>query len=224
MAGLKPDDIDVCELHDCFSIASLIATESLGFFDFGASGEVLHRYSHGIDRRRIEVPGSAKSISRETTFAKDTRDRSRLKATLRYLGERVGADLRRHNRQARCVTLKLRYADFTTITRRHTLHQTTDRDQMIYTTGEKLLERAMGQEKQAIRLIGIGVANLVEPSRQLSMLDASDKRHEQLNKAIDRIRQKYGFTAIQTGQTLLLKDIYREDDGQYILDTPDLSR
>ncbi|MBI4283989.1 MAG: DNA polymerase IV, partial [Chloroflexi bacterium] len=87
---------------------------------FGVSGEALQRFANGIDDRKVEPPAAAKSISRETTFDKDTRDRSFLKATLRYLGERVGADLRGRSKQARCVTLKLRYADFTTITRSHT--------------------------------------------------------------------------------------------------------
>ncbi|GAH80797.1 unnamed protein product, partial [marine sediment metagenome] len=95
---------------------------------FGASGELLHRLANGIDDRKVELPGAAKSISRETTFGKDTKDRSLLKATLRYLSERVGADLRQRGKQARCITLKLRYADFTTITRSHTLKQTSDTD------------------------------------------------------------------------------------------------
>ena len=56
------------------------------------------------------------------------------------------------------------------------------------------------------------------------MLDSSALRREQLNKAIDRIRHKDGFTAIQTGRTLLLKDIFPETDGGYTLHTPSLSR
>jgi len=175
---------------------------------FGASGELLHRYASGIDDRKVEPPTSAKSISRETTFGKDTKDRPLLKATLRYLSERVGCELRRQNKQSGCVTLKLRYADFTTITRRHTLRQTCDSDQTIFEIGLKLLNKALAQEKQPIRLIGIGVSKLIEPGRQLDMLDSSAQRLEQLNRAIDRIRNKYGFTAIQTGRTLLLKDIF----------------
>ncbi|MBA7519226.1 DNA polymerase IV [subsurface metagenome] len=147
-----------------------------------------------------------------------------LKATLRYLSERVGADLRRRSKQARCITLKLRYADFTTITRSHTLRQTSDTDQTIFDTGEKLLKKALAQEKQSVRLIGIGVSNLTEPGRQLDMLDSSAQRLEQLNRAIDRIRNKYGFTAIQTGRTLLLKDIFPETEKGYTLQTPSLSR
>jgi len=191
---------------------------------FGASGELLHRLASGIDDRKVEPPGAAKSISRETTFGKDTKDRSLLEATLHYLSERVGADLRQRGKQARCVTLKLRYADFTTITRSHTLKQTSDTDQTIFDTGGKLLKKALLAEKQPVRLIGIGVSNLTEPGRQLDMLDSSAQRLEQLNKAIDRIRRKYGFTAIQTGRTLLLKDIFPETKKGYTLQTPSLSR
>jgi len=189
---------------------------------FGAFGEILWRYSRGIDDRKVEPPAEAKSISRETTFGKDTRDHSLLKATLRYLSERVGSQLRQQGKQARCVTLKLRYADFTTITRRHTLKQSSDSDQTIFNTGVGLLNQALSQQK--VRLIGIGVSSLTEPGRQLDMLDLSARRLEQLDKAIDRIRQKYGFTAIQTGRTLLLKDIFPETEGGYKLHTPSLSR
>jgi DNA polymerase-4 len=202
------------------SIMSLGALKS----HFGAFGEVLHRFARGIDGREVEPPAATKSISRETTFGKDNRDHPLLKATLHYLGERVGVELRQRDKQARCITLKLRYADFTTITRRHTLSQTTDSDQTIFNTAVKLLDKALSQERQPVRLIGIGVSNLVESGRQLDMLDASARRQEELNRAIDRIRNKYGFTAIQTGRTLLLKDIFPETGEGYKLQTPSLSR
>jgi len=190
----------------------------------GVSGELLHRFANGIDDRQVEPPGAAKSISRETTFGKDTLNRSLLKATLRYLSERVGTDLRQRGKQARCVTLKLRYADFTTITRRQTLRQSDSSDRTIFKTGLQLLKRQLLQEKQPVRLIGIGVSNLIKPGRQLDMLDSSAQRREQLDRVIDRIRQKYGFTSIQTGQTLRLKDIFPEDERGYTLGTPSLSR
>ena len=191
---------------------------------FGASGEVLQRFASGIDDRKVEPPAAAKSTSRETTFAQDIKDPARLESTLRYLGERVGADLRQKNKQARCVTLKLRYSDFSTITRRRTLSQSTDSDQTIFEAGQGLLKKALSGEKRAVRLIGIGVSELVETGRQLDMMDGSAQRQEQLNKAIDRIRKKYGFTAIQTGRTLKLKDIFAEGGEGYTLDTPSLSR
>ena len=191
---------------------------------FGASGEVLHRFACGIDDREVEPPAAAKSTSRETTFGQDTKDHALLKATLRYLGERVGADLRQKGNHARCVTLKLRYGDFSTITRRQTLSQSTDSDQTIFETGVRLLNKELAGEKRAVRLIGIGVSELVEAGRQLNMMDGSAQRQEQLNKAIDRIRKKYGFTAIQTGRTLKLKDVFPGGGEGYRLNTPSLSR
>ena len=190
----------------------------------GVFGELLHRYASGIDDREVGPPTAARSISRETTFAEDTKNRRLLEATLRYLSERLGADLRQRGKQAGCVTIQLRYADFITITRRHTLSQAADSDQTIFDTGLRLLNKELSGEKRLVRLIGIGVSNLVEAGRQLAMLDSSAQRLEQLNRAIDRIRNKYGFSAIQTGRTLLLKDIFPQSDEGYTLHTPSLSR
>jgi len=190
---------------------------------FGIYGEMLHRYARGIDEREIAPPAEAKSMSRETTFAADTADRSFLTATLRYLSERVGSELRERGRQAGRVTLKLRYADFTTITRSRTLTRSADTDQAIFGTGVDLLLKALVQEKQPVRLIGIGVSHLSE-GKQLGLLDSTEQRLERLNKAIDRIRSKYGFTAIQTGRTMRLKDIFPAGDDGYTLHTPSLSR
>ena len=87
---------------------------------FGAFGDMLHRYANGIDNSSVTPPEEAKSISRETTFEEDTHDMVFLSATLRYQAERVGADLRNAGKQAKCVSIKVRYADFTTITRQRT--------------------------------------------------------------------------------------------------------
>lgn len=191
---------------------------------FGAFGEVLHRHANGVGSSAVEPPAAAKSISRETTFDEDTGNHFLLQATLRYLSERVGASLRRQDKQAKCVTIKLRYADFTTITRSCTLSQSESTDKVIFDTAMKLLEKAISHQKQPVRLIGVGVAKFVEPGRQLALLDASTLREERLNKVIDRIRSKYGFTAVQTGRTLRLKDIFPENGGGYTLHTPGLSR
>jgi len=119
--------------------------------------------------------------------------------------KRVGADLRYLGKQAKCVSIKVRYADFTTITRQFTLPQPTNIDQTIFQTGTELLQKAMTDNRLAIRLIGIGVSNLSEPGIQLSLMNGTDQRLEKLNRAVDRIRDKYGFTAIQTGRTMQLK-------------------
>ncbi len=191
---------------------------------FGAYGKLIHDHANGIGDDRVEPPAAAKSISRETTFSRDTRDTAMVQATLRHLSERVGSELRQEGKLARCITLKLRYADFTTITRQQTLSQPTDADQAIFDTGLQLLKTELPRSKQAVRLIGIGVSNLVETGKQPDMLDKKGRRLEQLNTAIDRIRKKYGFTAIQTGRTLQLRDIFPEGDDGYTLHTPSLSR
>jgi DNA polymerase IV len=180
---------------------------------FGVFGATLHHYANGIDNREVAPRGEASSISREITFAQDTRNKVFLSGELRYLTEKVGADLRHHGKQSRCITLKLRYADFTTITRSHTLPQATDDDQSIFQIGDGMMQKAMIADRRAVRLIGIGVSSLTEPGRQLSMLSDNDLRMDKLNRAIDRIRVKYGFPAIQTGRTLWLKEDFN-DDGE----------
>jgi DNA polymerase-4 len=108
-------------------------------------------------------------------------------------------------KQTKCISIKVRYADFTTITRQSTLPQMTDLDQIIYQTGYNLLQKAIATNRQAIRLVGIGVSGLSQPGNQLSLMDNAEQRLGKLNKAVDRIRDKYGFGAIQTGRTIQLK-------------------
>jgi len=190
----------------------------------GAAGMMLHHYANGIDVREVEPPGEAKSISRETTFAEDTLDRAFLQAILRYLCERVGAELRQEGKHARTITIKLRYTDFETITRRISSKEATDADEVIFVGAVRLLDQALARNRKLVRLIGVGVSNLVGYGKQLHLLDSRQQRMAHLDKAIDRIRNKYGFTSIQTGRTLLLKDIFASREGDYILETPSLSR
>lgn len=173
---------------------------------FGAFGEIIHDYANGIDTREVMPPGEAKSTSRETTFQEDTRDMAFLSAVLRRQAERVGADLRETAKQARCVGIKVRYADFATITRHRTIAQGTDSDQTIFGAALDLLNSVLTTDKGAVRLLGLEASGLGEPGNQLSMLDDGEQRRRNLEKAIDRIRVRYGFDAIETGRTLILKD------------------
>ncbi len=191
---------------------------------FGASGLLLSRYARGIDDSKVELPPEAKSISKETTFESDTRDRRLIEATLGYLSEKVGNKLRQKNKKAKCITLKVRSADFGTTTRRRTIPRATDADQVIFATGLELLKRELFMQKQPVRLIGIGVSHLTEGGRQLDMLDSTAAKLEGLNKAVDKIRHRYGFSSIQTGRTLRLKDIFPGENRDYHMHAPDLSR
>ncbi len=190
----------------------------------GNYGEHLRNMALGQDASPVEARGEAKSISRETTFSEDMRDRAILESSLRYLSERVGRSLRKSGKLAKTVSIKLRTSDFATITRNRTLPQATDADDVIFETGFKLFETALAKEKRAVRLIGIGVSGFGEPAQQLSLLDASTQRLARVDKAVDRIREKFGFGAIQTGRTIRLRDLFSEDERGYRLHTPGLSR
>lgn len=171
---------------------------------FGKVGERLYLYANGIDERRVEPPGEAKSIGRETTLSQDTLDARLLEGNLYRLAEEVGAELRSRGKQGRCITLKLRFADFDTITRSQTIKEGIETDQAIFEIAERLLKKALAQPRKKVRLIGIRVSNLTGAGKQLSLFDRSGERLSYLNRAVDRIRQKYGFSAIETGRTFPL--------------------
>jgi DNA polymerase-4 len=177
---------------------------------FGSYGIMLHNYANGIDNRRVEAIGEAKSISRETTFMHDTGDIKYLHAVLRLLCEKVGAELRQQDKHARSVSLKLRFENFETINRSRTLKEITHLDDMIYSTAVEMLDTALRNQKKLVRLIGVEVAGLVDRGKQLGLFDYQRQRKEQRDKAIDQIRKKYGFNAVQSGQAMALKQIFDE--------------
>ena len=191
---------------------------------FGVYGQTLNLHANGIDVSLVAPRQHIKSISRETTFAKDSLDLKYIKANLRYLSERVGAALRKEGKSAKCVSLKLRYADFETISRSLTPKQPVDTNEAIFATGAILLEKTLKIRRHLIRLIGIGVSNLIDKQRQLDIFDVTLLKLEHLNATIDRIRSRYGFTAIQTGATLPLGKTASIRDRDYTLATPCLSR
>jgi len=166
---------------------------------FGATGAVLHSYARGIDDREVEAPGEAKSISQQLTFARDTLDRNFLEANLHSLCQEVCQDLRSQNKRAKCVAIRLRYADFKTITRQVILREASNVTQVIFATAQQLLSKALAQQEKPVRLIGIRISSLVGEGKQLPMFDSGTEKPEHLDKAIDKIRRKYGSTAIKTG-------------------------
>ncbi len=171
---------------------------------FGKFGVVIHRYANGTDDREVEAPGESKSISKQSTFAQDTLDRHFLEANLRHLCQQVSAELRSRDKQAKCVALKLRYADFKTITRQVTLKEVSNVSQVIFAAARQLLGQALAQREKPIRLIGIRLSSLSGKERQLYMFDSEREKLEHLDKAIDQIRRKYGSTAIRGGKDILI--------------------
>lgn len=163
------------------------------------SGVAMHRYANAIDDRKVEAPGEPKSISQQITFARDTLDRRFLAAELSHLCEEVSDRLRSQAKQARCLTVRLRYADFETIARQITLQEATNVNQVMFFVAFQLLNKALTEKEKAIRLIGIRASSLVGKEKQLSMFDPGVERAERLDKAINQIRSKYGSASIQRG-------------------------
>ena len=168
---------------------------------FGRSGRALAERSRGIDNTPVSGFGEAKSISREGTFAIDVGDSAHLRAVLRGFSESVGAQLREQGRRARTVSLKLRFSDFRTLSRSFTLRRPFAGDDAIFAVAERLLTRARAQDAGAVRLIGVGVSNLVADAVQLALEPAAVEREEQISATFDRVRRKYGRRSIQTGRT-----------------------
>jgi DNA polymerase-4 len=184
---------------------------------FGRHGPSLAERARGIDLSPVApLTAPPKSVSREGTFASDISDTAALRAVLRSYCESVGAELRRLGRRARSLTLKLRYGDFTTITRSLTLDQPAHADDILYRAGEALLETARARDSRALRLIGFGASNLVEDAVQLPLDEALWQRLERLDRAIDRLHLKYGRRCLQRGRILFepLLSLPRWDPGR----------
>jgi DNA polymerase-4 len=143
-----------------------------------------------------------KSISHEHTYSEDTADAEKLESTLARLAEMVGRRLREGRFYARTIQLKLRYSDFTTITRAHSLASATQLDTQIF--GQALvLFRNNWRSGALVRLLGVQ-ASLLEPAEgQLDLLEA--EKHERWKQALtaaDRLRDKYGESAISLARSM----------------------
>ncbi len=136
---------------------------------FGRHGASMARQARGIDERPVVTEREAKSVSQETTFSHDLRDAQALRQHLWRLSKGVARRLQRAELAAGTVTLKLRYADFSTLTRQTTLDVPTDDEREIYRAALALLRRAW-QRGRPVRLLGVTGRGLCPPGGQLRLL------------------------------------------------------
>lgn len=172
---------------------------------FGKHGKDLARRARGIDTRPVVSDHEVKSISNETTFSEDVTDEATLRRTVCLLAENVGRRLRRAALGAATIKIKLRWSDFETLTRQVTLEEPTDQDSVIYTTAQELL-MAHWPRGKPVRLIGVGASNLTEPVAQLRLWDASIEKGAKLQETLDRLRERFGRSAIRRAITLRSDD------------------
>jgi DNA polymerase-4 len=169
----------------------------------GATGEHVHRLSWGIDPRAVTPIRLEKSIGAEETFAVDTADDALLNKELLRLSHRTAERLRASGMVARTVALKLRYADFSTVTRSRTVHTPVDSAQLIYSTILQLLE-SLGNRSMPVRLVGVRAEQL-EPAAQASLqlsLDRRDDNWRSAEQALDRVAEKFGNKSVLPARLL----------------------
>jgi len=176
---------------------------------FGKHGRAIWKLARGRDERPVQPETETKSIGHEHTFEKDTDDPELLASTLMRLAEKVAYRLRRKRMRGHTVTTKLRFEDFTTLTRACTLDRPTDAAPEIYGVAGGNLER-IEMRGRRVRLIGVTVSSLTEAGMRQSSLfesagdeDAAGEKERLLNRAIDTIRARFGHGAIRRGTSLL---------------------
>ncbi|GAB6112605.1 DNA polymerase IV [Desulfomicrobium salsuginis] len=161
----------------------------------GRRGSFLHDRALGIDESPVVPHGEAQSCSAENTLERDTLDRELLQRRLLAQAERVGRELRAMDKKGLTVTLKIKFHDFSAMTRSKTLHRPTDITAEIYQAARRLL--AAEKLPKPVRLIGLGVSNFRAVQAALPLAEAPGRgRDRLLDQAMDRIRDKFGSKII----------------------------
>ncbi len=169
---------------------------------FGKYGDWLYVKAQGQDIDAYAYEEEPKSISHETTFDADIDHIEELERTLSHLSQLVGRRLRDHGFFARTVGLKLRYADFRTLTRDVTLEEPTHLDSVIFENVLRLFDQAWNR-KRKIRLLGVRTANLEKGVFQRGLLEAPQKEKlERLAQTADQLRHRFGFDAVKLARSL----------------------
>lgn len=166
----------------------------------GSWGPELVRRARGIDASPVRPGGSAKSVAREHTFPSDVRSESRVVRELRDLCDQVAVRLGRKGVAGRTVTVKLRYADFTTKAVSRTMRSATASADEFFPLAREALRTAW-TPGTGLRLLGVGLSNLEDPAEQLDIFNAphGGERDERLARSLERIRERFGEDAVDVG-------------------------
>jgi DNA polymerase-4 len=202
--GVGAKTVEVLARMGIRTVADVAATPPASLKkSLGASGEHVYRLSWGIDTRPVTPVRLEKSIGAEETFAVDTADDVLLHRELLRLSHRTAERLRSAGMVARTISLKLRYADFSTITRSRTVHAPVDSAQLIYAVTVQLLE-SLGTRPMTVRLVGVRAEQLEDAahtSLQLS-LDRRDDNWRAAEQVLDRVARKFGSKSVLPARLL----------------------
>jgi len=195
---------------------------------FGLLGLRLHELAWARDDRPVVPQTETKSVSHELTFVKNQRSAELLQGVLLGLCGQVARRLRRGYLVGRTVNMKLRYGDFTTVTRQGLSGHPTDDADEIYSVASRLLEEERQADGRPVRLLGVGVTGLLhrgqlnldlfgslptpEPGKGSARSAAPAERKRALNETLDRLDQRFGPDSVTRGR-LLMKPGGESDEG-----------
>jgi DNA polymerase IV len=170
---------------------------------FGKYGAELWNKSQGISVSEVSSYHEAKSISTENTFHEDTNDIEFLLSELVRMTEKVAYELRQDGKLAGCVAVKIRYRDFSTTSKQTTIDYTLRDDELI--SNAKDLFQKLYNTGTAVRLLGVRLSDLTNHAIQASLFEDADKKNE-LYKAIDDVKNKFGKAALKKARTVKNQD------------------
>lgn len=218
LPGIGPRTCETLESLGVLTVGALADLPSdILIRAFGLIGYALQRAARGESTSEVKPDSVPKSISRETTFEEDLLDWRRVKQMLIYLAERAVYALREQGMEARCVTLKVRYADFKTLTFAHTFSEPTFVDGDIIRALHMLLPKAQ-ERRVRVRLVGVALSSLRHHLWQLHLFGKERfEKWARVLESVDRIRDRHGFELIRLAPSMGLGRRVR-------LATPSLSR
>jgi len=197
------------QVGDLAALDEGVLEEHFGKWGLALAGKARGEDAGGWFDTEVGAHEDPKSISHEHTFNEDTADPAQLESTLMRLSEMVARRLREHALHARTIQLKLRYKDFTTITRAHSLPEPTQLDTEIFTQ-IRVLFRKNWKKGSAVRLLGVHVSSFEEaPAGQLDLLDGGrHQRWQQALAAADKLRDRFGEGSV--GLAGGMRGVFRE--------------
>lgn len=175
------------------------------------TGQLLYRLSLGIDHDPVVAEREAKSIGAESTFEKDLTSWDDIDRELVLYSDIVAQRLRKQNKQARTISLKVRFSSFQTFTRAVSLPEGTNLEEDIYTAAKDLFQKIPKAKGEGIRLIGITGSRLTTPAWMPSLFDQTREKQAKVTKVMDDMQKKFGPLALRKG--IWLTETHRHQPG-----------
>ena len=214
VTGKHLNGMGIRQIRDLASLDEAILRERFGRLGLALAGKAKGEDAGGWFDTAIGEDSGPKSISHEHTYTEDTAEVDLLESTLAKLSEMVARRLRDHGLHARTVQLKLRYQDFSTITRAHTLNQPTQLDADLIRESRALF-RANWKPGRKIRLLGVQVSSLTDAGGQMNLLsNRQDEKWQRALSAVDKLRGRFGDASVSIAAGLQGEFRQRVHDGK----------